>query len=277
MAHHTFSINQDNYSYFAQSWEPDQPKASLIIVHGQSDHSSRYAHVAEYLNELDIAVVGFDLFGHGKSEGKRGHVPHYDVYVESLAAALEWTQNKFPNMPTFIMGHSMGGNIVANFVLKRKPEIRGTILSSPYLRLAFKPSNFQLMLAKVGKSLMPSLTQPTKLDPKGISRDAAKVKAYEDDPMVHGMISPISFLGVSDSGEWIINHAHEWEGSLLVFQGTADPVTSIEASKEFVKNIESHNQDIQFKEWEGMLHETLNDTERDKVIAFLGDWIKERM
>lgn len=276
MQHTTDTIKQGKYTYFTQVWEPKQIDASVLIIHGQSDHSSRYAHVAEYFVQHNIAVVAIDLYGHGKSAGKKGHVPSYEVYLDSVGAALDWTQKRYAGQETFLYGHSMGGNIVSNFVLKRKPRVRGTILSGPYFELAFKPSAGQLMLAKTGIRLMPSLTQPTKLDPKGISRDQAVVQAYIDDPLVHGMISPVAFLGVEDAGKWALEHAGEWDGSLLVMHGGNDPVTSLKASKRFVENVPQQNQDVSFKAWEGHLHEMHNETNKEVVLEFVKNWIAER-
>lgn len=277
MQHSTHTIKQGKYSYFAQLWEPEKVDASILLIHGQSDHSSRYIHVGEYLSQNGIAVFAIDLYGHGKSEGKQGHVPSYEVYLDSVGAALSWMQERFPDQESFLYGHSMGGNIVANFVLKRKPRIRGTVLSGPYFELAFKPSAGQMMLAKTGIRLMPSLTQPTKLDPEGLSRDKEVVQAYIEDPLVHGMISPVAFLGVDEAGKWALQHAKDWEGSLLLIHGEKDPVTSIEASKKFVKNVPHHNQDITFKEWEGHLHEIHNEIGKEAVLEFLKNWIVERM
>ncbi|MCI4670841.1 MAG: alpha/beta hydrolase [Bacteroidia bacterium] len=277
MQHSIHTIKQGKYSYYAQLWEPEKVDASLLIIHGHAEHSSRYTHVADYLAKHDIAVLAMDLYGHGKSEGKKGHVPSYDVYLDSVGAALDWMQQRFAKQESFLYGHSMGGNIVTNFVMKRKPQIRGTILSGPYFQLAFKPSSFQVMLAKSAIKMMPALTQPTNLDAKGLSRDQAVVKAYKDDPLVHGMISPVAFLGVEEAGKWVLNHASQWDGSLLLMHGEKDPVTSLAASKEFIKKVPHQNQDVTFKEWEGHLHEIHNEIGKEEVIEMLKNWISERM
>ncbi len=276
MQHSTFSIKQGKYSYFAQLWRPQKVDASLVIVHGQSDHSSRYTHVAEYLCQYNIAMVGIDLYGHGKSKGKRGHVPEYEVLLESVEATLKWTQKEFPNEPSFLYGHSMGGNIVANYVLRFKPQIRGSILTGPYFRLAFEPSPAKVLLAKSVVKLMPSMTQATGLDPNGLSHDTEVVEAYKKDKWVHGMISPVAFLSLVENGEWAIKNSSRWEGSLLIMHGEEDPITSFDASKEFIANIDRHNQDVTFKAWEGFYHEIHNELGKEEVLTFLKDWITKR-
>ena len=66
----------DGLNIYAQTWEPDSsPTAVVCLVHGLGEHSGRYAHVAERLNQGGYAVIASDLRGHGKTEGKRGHSP----------------------------------------------------------------------------------------------------------------------------------------------------------------------------------------------------------
>lgn len=277
MQHTTLNLKRDGHEYFTQIWKPSQVKAVVLIVHGQSDHSSRYLHVADHFTQEGIGVVSFDLYGHGKSVGKRGHVPSFEVFLDSVDEALSYTRKEFPGMVPFLYGHSMGGTIAASMVLRRHPDLKGVILSAPWLRLAFEPSKFQLWLANTVKGILPSLTQPAKLDSNGLSRDTAVAKAYDDDPLVHGMISPTEFLSAVEQGEWLIANSQDWSYPLLHFHGTADPVTSIEASKEFFNNISQEGKDLTFKEWEDFRHECHNELGKEEVLTFVANWIKERL
>ncbi|MEO0899338.1 MAG: lysophospholipase [Bacteroidota bacterium] len=276
MQHNTLTLNRDGHDYHVDFWKPESTKAVLVLIHGHSEYSKRYQHVAEYLNQENIAVIAPDLFGHGKSAGKRGHVPSYDVYLDSVEEAIAFAKKEFPDLTPFVYGHSMGGNIVASLAMKRHPDVKGVILSAPWLRLAFEPSKFQLWLANTVKGILPSLTQPAKLDANGLSRDADVVKAYQDDPMVHGMISPTAFLGLTEHGEWLIHNNKDWSYPLLHFHGTDDPVTSMPASKEFFDNIDAEGKDLTFKAWEGYRHEAHNDVGKEEVLAHIASWINSR-
>ena len=73
----------DGASFYVQGWEPDaQPKAVIALVHGLGEHIGRYAHVGKALTDAGYALIGFDLRGHGKSAGARGHFPSLDAVMQ---------------------------------------------------------------------------------------------------------------------------------------------------------------------------------------------------
>jgi alpha-beta hydrolase superfamily lysophospholipase len=118
-------------------WKVENPKAVLCFVHGLGDHIGRHTHVGDFMAEHDIAMVTYDQRGHGRSEGKRGHVPSYDALLTDAESMLSYTKEIYPDTPLFLYGHSMGGNVVANYALKKEvSDLAGTIISSPWLRLS---------------------------------------------------------------------------------------------------------------------------------------------
>jgi alpha-beta hydrolase superfamily lysophospholipase len=267
--------SKDGTKLFEKVWSPKgEIKAALCLVHGMGEHCERYAHVADFLNQNGVAVVTFDHRGHGKSEGKRGHSPNYDTLLDDVGMALDKTTELFPNVPTFLFGHSMGGNVVLNYALRRKPNVKGIIASAPWLRLAFAPSKIDLTLAKLMINIYPSFTQSTKLDATAISRDAKEVEKYVKDTLVHDLISPAFFLGAFDAGNYALEHASEMAYSLLIYHGTKDRLTSYEGSKEFASKV--NPQLVTWRSWEGLFHEMHNEPEKAEVMQMLLEWIKER-
>ncbi len=257
------------------TWEAPNAKAVLALVHGHGDHIQRYDLLAESLSSQGIAVVGMDWLGHGKSSGKRGHFPRADQPLDSLAALLAHAKSQYPDLPLFLMGHSMGGNLVANFVLKRKPALAGVILSSPWFRLAFQPSAFDLFLAKTMYNIWPSFTQSSKLDAKGISRISSEVTRYQADELIHDSVSPGLYMAVTQGGEYALKNASDWTLPLLTYHGSADPITSSEASQEFVDA--AGGSDLSFHSFEGAFHEVHHDEQREDVHQLVAGWILERL
>jgi alpha-beta hydrolase superfamily lysophospholipase len=102
----------DGLKIYGQYWSPTSPKAAMVLVHGMGEHSGRFKAYGEFLAEKGIAVLAYDHRGHGKSEGKRGHTPSYEILLEGVTDALKQIETLFPNIPKFIFGHSMGGNVV---------------------------------------------------------------------------------------------------------------------------------------------------------------------
>ncbi|MBP8249870.1 MAG: alpha/beta hydrolase, partial [Chitinophagales bacterium] len=85
--HHTtyHKQNKKGQEIFAQSWTGEkEPIAVICHIHGQSDHSSRFEHVAAFFVAHQVDFFAADLIGHGKSGGVRGHVNHFDEYLETV-------------------------------------------------------------------------------------------------------------------------------------------------------------------------------------------------
>ncbi len=239
MKHSEFKFKTfDGLQLFAQSWQPEtKSRAVICLVHGMGEHSGRYGHVADRLTQAGYSVSAFDLRGHGKSQGQRGHTPSYEALLNDINSLLNEVDKNFPELPLFLYGHSLGGNLVLNYVLRRQPKFKGVISTGPWLRLAFEPPRFKIILAQITNYIWPSFSQKSGLDTKAISRDPEVVYAYENDPLVHDHISARMFISIYQAGQWALEHASEFPLPLLLMHGGADKIVSIEASKEFAKKI----------------------------------------
>lgn len=257
---------------FGQSWLVENPKAVVGIIHGMGEHSGRYNYMVDALNAAGISVVSCDQMGHGKTEGKRGHVANYDMLLGCVGELSSKMMELVPAKPTFLLGHSMGGNVLINYLLRRNPKINGAIVSAPWLKLAFDPPALQVKLGRFVSGILPGLVQSTKLDVKTISRDPKEVKRYMDDPLVHDKISTAFFVGVHDAGEWALQHAADLKVPMLLYHGTADKLTSFEASKAFANKAGSK---VTFQSLDGYYHESHNEApeDRQKVLTMIIDWI----
>jgi alpha-beta hydrolase superfamily lysophospholipase len=102
----------------AMGWRPETPKAVVVLVHGLGEHINRYQHVADAFVKAGYAMQAFDLRGHGKSAGQRGHTPTYESLMDDIADFIADAQKRYPDLPVFFYGHSMGGNHVINYDLR---------------------------------------------------------------------------------------------------------------------------------------------------------------
>ena len=254
--------------YYEQTTE--NARAVVCLVHGMGEHTGRYGHVADFLNSKGFHVLGFDQRGHGRSEGKRGHAPSYDLLLESVSRLVETAATRHPGLPLFLYGHSMGGNLVLNYAIRNGKGIHAVIASSPYLRLAFEPPKWKTGLASLVKNILPGLQQPTGLDASMLSHDASVVNAYINDPLVHDKITPSFFLSVHEAGEWALLHAAELKVPALVFHGDADKITSASASEEFVRRSQGK---AELKLFADLYHETHNELEKEIVLDHVAGWM----
>jgi len=263
----------DGLDMYGRGWVPQgQPKAVIVLVHGHGEHVGRYEHVAAALVEKGYALFGFDLRGHGKSGGPRGHTPSYDALMDDISAFFKQVDERYANLPRFLYGHSLGGNLVLNYALRRKPDLHGVIATGPWLELAFQPPAAQVRLGRLMNGIAPGFTQHSKLDTAGLSHDQTVVSAYQNDPLVHDKISARLFVAIYESGLWALEHAAEFPLPLLLMHGAADPITSAKASREFA---ERAGDKVTLKVWDGLYHEIHNEPEKAQVFKVMLDWLEK--
>ncbi len=243
----------------------------VVLIHGFGEHCDRYTDsVIPVLLRENWAVLTFDLVGHGRSGGRRGHCRGYGQLMEQLREALEMARLRNPGLPLLLYGHSMGGNLALNYALRHPEAADGIIASSPYLRLAFEPPAWKWHAGKVLRRIAPWVTFPSGLDPNGISRQPEEVAAYRSDPLVHDRVSPAYSFPVIEAGAWALRHAAELQLPLFLAHGTADPIIDPEGSREF----HARAPGSELLMVEGGFHELHHDRDRGLFFERLGDWMQ---
>ncbi|MBL4658089.1 MAG: alpha/beta fold hydrolase, partial [Flavobacteriales bacterium] len=124
MAASTFTIQStDGITLQGQSWVPDGNMDSVVcLVHGLGEHIGRYEEVAGILNTHNIGLLGIDLRGHGSSDGKRGHAQSFDHLLDDVTALINHIKSTHSGVPIVLYGHSLGGNIATNYLLRRDTD-----------------------------------------------------------------------------------------------------------------------------------------------------------
>ena len=265
----------DGVQLFHQAWAPDQPaRAVICLVHGLGEHSSRYAHVADFLTANGFAVLSMDNRGHGLSGGERGHINSFEDYMKDMDLLLQAAHKDYPDLPCFLYGHSLGGILALNYALRRKPGIKGVIATSPGLRTALEDQKLKIALSKAIGNILPKLSISTGLQASQISRDPQVVQTYIKDPLVHDRGTPGLAVQLLDSIEWAYQHAHEFPVPLLLMHGTSDQIAYAHGSQEFASKVSGN---CTLKLWEGLAHETHNEPEKDQVLTYLLNWLEEQL
>ena len=248
----------------------ENTKAVVIIVHGLGEHINRYLYWADLFKKEGIGFLGVDLPGHGHSQGRRGNIKNYSVTDEMIDILLKSCNQTFPGCPVYIYGHSLGGGIVLDYLLRKKPKIKGAIVTSPWLRLSFEPARSKVILASLMKYLVPGLTQPSGLNADNICRDKTVVEKYKNDPLVHDKISVSLFDSAMTAAKYALAHASELTIPTLLLHGSDDLITSPLGSREFAGKTNM----VEFKIWEGGYHELHNEAFKEDVFKFIMNWIK---
>ncbi|RME96672.1 MAG: alpha/beta hydrolase, partial [Bacteroidetes bacterium] len=265
---------EDKLQIYAVDWSVEQARAAVGIIHGLGEHVHRYEHVAKYFNDRQIAVTGYDRRGHGRSDGQRGHTKSYGLLLDEIGQLLTETESRYPGLPLFLYGHSMGGNLLLNYLIKRNPNIQGAIVSAPHIQLSFKPSAVMVALGKLMRNLVPGFSQANGLAVDQLSRDPQVVAAYHADPLVHNKLSASLGMAMLESGEWLHTYRGTLKVPLLLMHGGADGITSPEATQAFAKRVRG---EITCKIWDGLYHEIHNEPEQEQVLQFAYDWMLAHM
>ena len=273
MIREEFTFNLCNTKFYGKYFQPKNVKAIIVLVHGMGEHSERYERfVIPFFNQNSIGVITYDQFGHGLTTGTRGHNPGFEDVLDCVAIVIKKALEVFGKKPIFLYGHSMGGNVVINYALRRKNQLNGIIATSPFLRLAFKPPSWKISLGKILQKIMPSITMSNEIDVEAISRDKNEVELYKNDPLVHDKVSPNYSIVFMETGEWAIQNANKLELPMLLMHGTGDSLTSWKASKEFAKK---GNENVELSLFKDAYHELHNELNKNEVLERMNTWMNK--
>lgn len=267
----------DGIELYLQAWMVDSPKASLLLVHGLGEHSSRYLHLVEKLNELAISVFTFDGRGHGKSaKGKlTAYFDSYEDYLRDIDALFGKVKSYIPGVPAFIYGHSMGGGLVAAYVLKFKPRAAGVVLSSPAIKEAEGTSKILVVLSSLINKYFPKL-KLLKLEADKISRIPEEVQRYLSYPLNYTDPVPVrTGYELLQAMNFIQEKAAQFDLPLLLIHGSADGLTNPKGSELLFEKAKSSDKTL--KIFPGGYHELINDLDGEEVKSLILSWIENRI
>ena len=248
----------------------------VLILHGLSEHSGRYRHVAKALTAAGFACYGPDHRGHGKSGGTRAFIPDGQLAINDLDELYRIVRAETAEGPIFAFGHSMGSLIGLGFARRYPDRLRGLITSGAPLHSEDRvPAPLVWLCLKVAERF-PML----RLSPPGgsgaLTRDADMMRAWRSDPLIdRGMWRVGTSAALVRLARDIRQSAASIKVPLMILHGTADPLAPASGS-EFLA-AEAGSRDTTLKLYPGLLHELVNEVERDLVIGDMRDWLVERL
>jgi alpha-beta hydrolase superfamily lysophospholipase len=268
-------IGKGGVELYFQKWTKKKPSGVLVIIHGVGEHSGRYQNIIHELEKKNISIYSFDLRGHGRSGGKRGHIESFMEYIEDIRIFIKVIRGEHEKLPIVMLGHSMGGLIALKYLLENQKDLRGLILSSPYLKLAVKVPGWKTFLGRLLSGILPGLSMPTGLDPLALSSDREVCETYANDPLVHSLVTARWFTETTAAREECMGRGSELNIPALIFHGKEDKIVDCRGTEEFYKNCDPKHCTLHL--FDGLKHETMNETEpeRKKVLKTVSDWIEK--
>jgi alpha-beta hydrolase superfamily lysophospholipase len=255
---------------YRRSWRPAEPTRVMVLVHGYAEHMGRYDEMAMYFAPLGYAVHAYDQAGHGRTKGPRGHVDRFDRLLEELARFVELVGLDHPGLPVTLVGHSMGGLVVAATAAFRKPTVNEIVISGALLKLGGEESGLRqslgLGLAKMLAAVVPRMAVATGLDPRGISRDPDVVRRYQEDPLVEDRMSMSFAAGMSRMVEAMSRAASEIDQPILILHGGDDPICPVAGSQSLFAGLKAETAEKSRLEiYPELRHEIFQEPERQQV------------
>jgi len=279
----------DGLSLHVEHFLPDSPPTgALVIVHGFSTHVDPYRHVAGAAAGAGLATTLFDCRGHGRSQGRRGHVDRFSDFVADLDLVVARVREHWPALPLSLAGHSHGALVSLAYLLGGDPgaerlagrptqpaqgSVRSLALVAPFFDLRLKVPAIKRALAGPLGRLWPTLAMGNGIQGSEISRTPEVQAGFYTDPLIHHVATPRWFNEVRATQAWARAAARELKTPTLILMAGEDRLVSNEATLAFAQ---AAGAIAEMKRYDNLFHEMFLEPEHQQVIADLVRWTIEK-
>uniref|UniRef100_A0A673HID0 Serine aminopeptidase S33 domain-containing protein n=1 Tax=Sinocyclocheilus rhinocerous TaxID=307959 RepID=A0A673HID0_9TELE len=242
-------VNADGLHLFCRYWEPDsQPKALVFVAHGAGEHCGGYADIAHSLTQHGILVFAHDHVGHGQSEGERMDIKNFQIYIRDALQHIDIMKGRYPNLPVFIIGHSMGGSISILTACERPQDFAGVVLIGPMVQMNAE------------------------------SATPFKVEAYDTDELnYHGGLRVSFGMQLMDAAARIKRELPNITWPFFILHGDADKLCDIGGTHLMYNEAKSTDKNLKvYEKAYHALHHDLPETV-ESVLKKVSTWILERL
>lgn len=265
----------DGERLFVQRWRPagGAVRAALVLSHGLAEHAACYQPFAEYFAPRGVAIYAHDHRGFGRSEGRRGHVPLYERYVEDLLPLMRRAREENPGLPVVLVGHSMGGTIALLFTLRHPELLSCAVYSAPALMVGLRVPAWKRGLARAMSRLYPTYTNQGGTRPAMLTTDLAMQRETAADPLRHNNVTARLWTEMFGRGpREVLARLGELRVPFLILHGSEDPLVPPAASQRVYDGATAApTRDIRI--YQGMRHEIFREVDRARVFADVAAWL----
>ena len=294
-----------HHTFFAPTASATEIKATLLVVHGMSEHSGRYADFAQFLADKGIAVATYDQLGHGKTVksaselGFFGEEHPVQSLLKDVIVMADSLKAKHPEVPHFIMGHSMGSFIVRTVMKHHSQDFAGAILMGsadadpltkvmlPINKLLAKvaPKRPNTVFAKAMNKIFNSKldNRISSSDFAWLSENQASIDAYEADPLAgfnftnNGYMTLFNLMESALNKNWANTIAKDFP--MLFVSGKNDPVGNMGKGIDKIVNRlnEQGFTSVEVNLYPHMRHEPLHELEKQLVYQDILEWMTSQL
>lgn len=277
-----YLTNTDGHDIFVRIYEIENPNAIVQIVHGMAEHSSNYLHFINFLVDQGYSVVAHDHRGHGRSiseKYKNGYMRLYEELIDDTYAVNRYMAYNNPDLPIYMVAHSMGSMIARVYIQKYDNTIDKLILSGTVVYNQFAPLGvfggniLSMYLGEYKRSNLTALLPGGNGDISWISYDMDNVIEKENDPQrVYNFLQRGVVVIISLNNEMAQERKFQMQNPdlpIMSITGVDDIVTAgtkgLTDTFDRLQAVGYH--DLTNIVYDGMKHEVLNEAANEMVYG----------
>lgn len=291
-----YKLTADDYSLSVHTFDAEQPKAVIQIIHGMEEHQKRYEKFAAFLNEHGFTVVSSDLRGHGASAPCLGFFREKDgdrALIADQVKIRRFIARKYPDIPVYLFAHSMG-TIISRVLLQTHSNDYEKVVLSGYpnfqagaylglvcsfvIQTLYGPDYKSKFLQNLTVGAFNRSISSPETEVDWICHNPETVKAYQNDPYCGIGFTCSAFKDLYH----LVIKMHQPKNytnirrtlPILLLRGTDDPCVGKDKgakdSRRILKAAGFSN--IAKIDYPNMRHEILNETDFKKVYQDIIDF-----
>ncbi|MGQ1929189.1 alpha/beta fold hydrolase [Ornithobacterium rhinotracheale] len=282
----------------------EKPKATFLIIHGMEEHSDRYLDFAKFMVEQGFAVMLYDHLGHGKTAKNTENLSFIMQdnpaahLVEDAGAMTDFLHQKFPEIPHFVMGHSMGSFVLRCLLQKKSADFQGAIVMGTGARVfgtslakgflailnkiipRYKSDLINVVFARMNNRFFKG--EPLFHDLNWLSVNHQNRENYHQDPLcgepfsVNGFYALLGVVDCATKAHWAKDISPELP--MLFISGNDDPIGDFgKGVKKAATQAQAGGREVALKLYPKMRHEILNEEIKNQVYCDIENWISRHL
>lgn len=267
----------DGTGLYGEWFAAEAPRALALVVHGYAEHCARYRELANVLTGAGFATLTYDMRGHGRAEGQRGHVNRFTDYLDDMDAAItELAGRGGARTPVVLVGHSNGALITLRALVdaSRTPRrATAAVISSPFLGLKAQVPPAKKLLGRAAGRLAPTLSLPSELSIDHLTHCPDKLAARRVDTLCHEVASARWFTEAMATQAQVLELAHRIKLPSAWLVAGADLIADPAAARRVHRRLRVPST---WHELAGMYHEVFNEIDRARVFGLLTAFLNDR-
>jgi alpha-beta hydrolase superfamily lysophospholipase len=276
---HTSHIaSRDGHRIYCEWFAPAAPRAAALLVHGYAEHCGRYRELAGVLRRAGLAALSFDVRGHGRSPGARGHVERFERYLDDFeAATAELAHRVGETAPRVVIAHSHGALIALRALTdpERDPQAFGAaVWSSPFLGLHRPVRGARAALGRLGALIAPGLVLANDLRVEDLTSDPDKLAARRADTLCHDVATAGWFAAAQSAQAYVAAHADRLAIPSLWLVAGRERVVDVGAIRQAAARASAPAVVHEIAE---ARHEVFNERGREAVFALVTGFINDKL